>query len=123
MPGVKSPTNLLFTTQSDISGRIATTKNLLNLWATTKNTNSWASKYEARGWEYTSPGELSNPSGSTSIVGPNATEQAQIPQGIKDARFNRSLISRDKSRGIHNAPYTRYLLDVAQQKVNAELAK
>ncbi len=121
--GVKSPTNLLFSVQSDVSARIATTKNLLNLWATTKNTNSWASKYDARGWEYTSPGELSNPSGSTSIVGPNATEQAQIPQGIKDARYNLYLISRDKSRGIHNAPYTRYLLDVAQQKVNAELAK
>lgn len=121
--GVRSPTNLLFTTQAEISARITTVKNLLDLWATTKNTNSWATRYDARGWEYTTPGELSNPSGSTSIVGPTSAEQAQIPQGIKDARFNLYLLSRDKSQGIHNAPYARYLLDVAQQRVNAELAK
>jgi hypothetical protein len=121
--GSKSPTNLLFSTQAEISSLIATTKNLLDLWATTKNTNSWRAKYEARGWEYTAPGELSNPSGSTTIVGPDATEQGGIPQGIKDARFNLYLIVRDKSLGIHNAPYTRYLLGVAQQKVNAELAR
>jgi hypothetical protein len=119
--GPLSATNLLFTTQSEISGMIATTKGLLDLWATTKNTNAWASKYEARGWEYTNPGELSNPSGSTSIVGPNNTEQGQIPQGIKDARFNLYLVNRDKSKGVHNAPYTRYLLSVAQQRVNTEL--
>ncbi len=121
--GARSPTNLLFTTQAEISARISTVKNLLSLWATTKNTNSWAAKYEALGWEYTTPGELSNPSGSTSIVGPNSTEQGQIPQGIKDARFNLYLLSRDKSKGIHNAPYARHLLDVAEQRVNAELAK
>ena len=121
--GPKSPTNLLFSTQAEISGLMSTTKNLLDLWASTKNTNSWASKYEARGWEYTAPGELSNPSGSSSIVGPTSAEQAQIPQAIKDARFNLYLISRDKSLGIHNAPYTRYLLEVAQQRVNSELAK
>lgn len=102
---------------------MTTTKNLLDLWASTKNTNSWASKYEDRGWEYTSPGELSNPSGSSSITGPTSGEQAQIPQAIKDARFNLYLVSRDKSRGIHNAPYIRHLLQVAQDRVNEELAK
>ena len=102
---------------------ISTTKNLLDLWASTKNTNSWASKYEARGWEYTVPGDLSNPSHSPSITGPITAEQAQIPQGIKDARFNLYLVSQDKSLGIHNAPYTKYLLSVAQQRVNVELAK
>jgi sulfur relay (sulfurtransferase) complex TusBCD TusD component (DsrE family) len=121
--GPNSPTNRLFTTQAEISATIATTKNLLDLWATTKNTNAWAPTYEALGWEYTNPGELSNPSGSTSIVGPNSTEQGQIPQGIKDARFNLYLIAHDQSLGIHNAPYTRYLLQVAQQKVNVELAQ
>ncbi len=121
--GAKSPTNLLFTTQSELSSMISTTKNLLDLWASTKNTNSWASKYEARGWEYTVPGDLSNPSHSPSITGPITAEQAQIPQGIKDARFNLYLVSQDKSLGIHNAPYTKYLLSVAQQRVNVELAK
>lgn len=121
--GPMSPTNLIFSTQAEITAMMTTTKNLLNLWATTKNTNSWASKYEARGWEYTTPGELSNPSGSSSITGPASAEQAQIPQGIKDARFNLYLVSRDKSRGIHNAPYIRHLLQVAQDRVNEELAK
>ena len=120
--GATSPTNLLYATQAEISGLISTTKNLLDTWATTKNTNSWAHTYEAYGWEYTSPGQLSNPSGSTTVVGPNATEQGQIPQGIKDARFNLYLVAHDQSLGIHNAPYTRYLLQVAQQKVNALLA-
>ena len=94
----------------------------VELWASTKNTNSWAATYEKLGWEYTTPGQLSNPSGSTSIKGPTTAEQAQIPQDIKDARFNLYLIEHDASKGIHNAPYTRYLLDVADQKVNAELS-
>jgi formate-dependent nitrite reductase cytochrome c552 subunit len=119
--GPLSPTNLLFTVQAEISGMIDTTKNLLDLWATTKNTNSWASKYEALGWEYTTPGQLSNPTGSSTIKGPTSSEQAQIPQNIKDARFNLYLIEHDASKGIHNAPYARYLLGVAQDKVNIEL--
>lgn len=100
---------------------IETTKNLLDLWATTKNTNAWAYKYEALGWEYTTPGQLSNPAGSPTIKGPTSTEQGQIPQNIKDARFNLYLIEHDASKGVHNAPYARYLLGVAQSKVNVEL--
>lgn len=107
--------------QSEVSAMMVTTKNLLVRWATTKNTNSWASKYEGLGWEYTVPGEVSNPSATPNIVGPNATEQAQIPQGIKDARFNLYLVSRDKSKGVHNAPYVKHLLQTAQQKVQALL--
>jgi hypothetical protein len=98
-------------------------KALLDQWATTKNTNAWAGTYKALGWEYTSPGELSNPNAVASIVGPSSTEQNGIPQAIKDARFNAYLVSRDKSYGIHNAPYIKYLLDVAKDKVNAELSK
>lgn len=49
--------------------------------------------------------------------------QAQIPQAIREARFNLYLVVHDGSHGIHNGPYTRYLLEVAQRKVNAELAK
>jgi hypothetical protein len=93
------------------------TKNLLDLWATTRNTSSWAANYERLGSEFTAPGDLSNPSGSPSVVGPTT----QISQGIKDARFNLYLIEHDASKGIHNAPYARYLLGVAQDKVNTEL--
>lgn len=127
--GSFSATNLLATTQVEIRGLIAQTKTLLDTWATTKNTNSWATLYGALGWEYTSPGQLSNPTGSSSIKGPtdgssgSVNMQAQIPQGIREARFNLYLIEHDGSHGIHNAPYARYLLEVAQRKVNAELAK
>jgi len=120
--GPLSATNLLFTVQAEISGRVTTIKNLLDLWATTKNTAPWASKYEALGWEYTNPGQLSNPTASGSVAGPDSTEQADIPQGIKDARFNLYLVEHDGSKGIHNAPYARYLLDVAEQKVSAQLS-
>ena len=121
--GSKAATNLLATTQAEIKGKLAAVKGLLDLWATTKNPNTWASKYGALGWEYTTPGDLSNPTASTTIVGPTATEQGQIPQGIKDARFNLYLVSRDRSYGVHNAPYIRNLLTVAEMKVNTELAK
>lgn len=121
--GPMSATNLLASVQTEIRGMIAQTKTLLDTWATTKNTNSWATLYGALGWEYTTPGQLSNPTGSTAIKGPTATQQEQIPQGIKDARFNLYLVEHDGSHGIHNAPYMRYLLEVAQRKMNAELAK
>lgn len=127
--GPLSATNLLATTQIEIKGLITQTKHLLDVWATTKNTNSWATLYGALGWEYTTAGQLSNPTGSSSIKGPtdgsggSANLQAEIPLGIREARFNLYLVEHDGSKGIHNAPYARYLLEVAQRKVNAELAK
>jgi len=121
--GDKTATNLLATTQADVKLLVSATKGLLDQWATTKNTNSWAAKYGSLGWEYTAPGELSNPLANPLTVGPSTAEQAQIPAAIKDARYNLYLVSRDKSNGIHNAPYVKYLLSVAQTKVNAELAK
>ncbi len=127
--GPLSATNLLATTQIEIQSLIAQTKGLLDVWATTKNTNSWAQLYGAFGWEYATPGQLSNPTGSSSIKGPtdgsggSVNMQTQIPQAIREARYNLYLIEHDGSKGIHNAPYARYLLEVAQRKVNAELAK
>ncbi len=121
--GPLSATNLLAVTQIDLGGKIAETKHLLDVWATTKNTNSWATLYGALGWEFSTPGQLSNPTGSSSIKGPTAPMQAEIPKAIQEARFNLYLVEHDGSKGIHNAPYARYLLEVAQRKVNAELAK
>ncbi len=127
--GPLSATNLLSVTQVEVKGLIAQTKSLLDVWATTKNTNSWATLYGALGWEYATPGQLSNPTGSSSIKGPadgsggTTNMQAQIPLAIREARYNLYLIEHDGSKGIHNAPYARYLLQVAQRKVNAELAK
>jgi hypothetical protein len=127
--GPLSATNLLSVTQMEIRGLIAQTKTVLDVWATTKNTNTWATLYGALGWEYASPGQLSNPTGSSSLRGPtdgssgSANMQAQIPLAIREARYNLYLVEHDGSHGIHNAPYARYLLEVAQRKVNAELAK
>lgn len=127
--GNLSATNLLTKTQTEIGGLITQTKNLLDTWATTKNTNDWATLYGALGWEYFTAGHLSNPTASTSIKGPGdgtggtTNRQATIPLAIREARFNLYLIEHDGSKGVHNAPYARYLLEVAQRKVNAELAK
>lgn len=127
--GNLSATNLLSKTQIEIKGLITQTKNLLDVWATTKNTNDWATLYGALGWEYFNAGQLSNPTASSSIKGPGdgtggtTNRQATIPLAIREARFNLYLVEHDGSKGIHNAPYARYLLEVAQRKINAELAK
>ena len=127
--GLLSATNLLASTQLEIQSLMTQTKQALDLWATSKNTNTWAKLYGALGWEYTSAGQISNPTGSSSIKGPadgtggTVNMQAQIPQGIREARFNLYLIEHDGSKGVHNAPYARHLLSTALQKVNAELAK
>jgi hypothetical protein len=125
--GPFSATNRLLVTQTEISAMISQTKSLLDVWATTKNTNSWAQRYGALGWEYFNPGQLSNPTGSTAVKGPSdgsggmPNEQEQIPFAIREARFNLYLVEHDGSRGAHNAPYARHLLTVAQEKVQAEL--
>jgi hypothetical protein len=88
----------------------------LDLWAATEAPDSLWSKYGTRAWEYSTPGELS-PGGS----GPNSTEQAQIPDNIKKARFNLYLVRNDGSYGVHNGPYSVTLLDAAENWVLEEL--
>jgi hypothetical protein len=56
-------------------------------------------------------------------LGPITAEQAQIPQGIKDARFILYLIEHDASKGIHSAPYACYLFKISEQQVNIELSQ
>ncbi|MFO1487670.1 MAG: multiheme c-type cytochrome [Verrucomicrobiota bacterium] len=96
--------------------RIQLLKSWLDAWALMKGPNALVTKYGARAWEYTTPGELS-PGGS----GPDATEQAQIPNNIKKARFNLYLVLHDGSSGIHNAPYSAQLLDTALTWVQDEV--
>jgi hypothetical protein len=102
--------------------RLAAIKGLLDNWATTKAPQALRDKYGPRAWEYTTPGALSNPPGVPAVSGPTAQEQAQVPDRIKQARFNLYLVFQDKSRGIHNFGYARHLLKVATDNVNAELA-
>lgn len=113
----------MLTTQTDITGRLNELKALLNSWATTKAPDVIRTQYNAQAWEYSTPGALSNPESDPNIKGPTSTLQANIPAGIKQARFNAYLVLHDGSRGVHNADYARWLLDVAKTNVQAELNK
>jgi hypothetical protein len=75
-----------------------------------------------RAWEYTSPGELSNPPGVTN-AGPASIEQPLIPDTIRKARFNLYLVQRDGSFGVHNGPFAITLLNAARNWVQAEIKK
>ena len=100
-----------------ISSQMQTLKGSLDLWATTKAPESLR-KYGVRAWEYTNPGEFS--SGGS---GPNNSEQEQIPDNIKKARFNLYLVKYDGSFGVHNGPHTVSLLESARNWVQLELLK
>ena len=77
------------------------------------------SAYGALAWEYTTPGQISNPSGDAGVSGPSSAEQASIPDAVKQARFNLYLVEHDGSHGVHNAKYARYLLDVAHTQLDS----
>ena len=102
---------------SSVSAQIMEIKADLDIWAMTKAPAALRTKYGALAWEYTTPGDLV-PAGST---GPNATEQAQIPDTIKKARYNLYLVLNDGSYGIHNGPFVTSLLDNARIWVQTEL--
>ena len=104
--------DLTTTIQAEISLRILATKNLLDVWAGTYSKAPWAATYGPKGWEYENAGQLSGGG-----VGSTSAQQNDIPQQIKDARFNLYLVEHDNSKGVHNAPYVRYLLDVATNKI------
>ena len=104
-------------TQNEISQRIADIKGLLDQWATTMAPDK-LKKYGALAWEYSSPGELSNPAGTSGVTGPVTADQALVPNEIKQARFNLYLVAHDLSVGVHNGKYVRLLLQVAENKVN-----
>ena len=107
---------LVTLTQSGRVMDIERVKTWLDIWAALSAPASLWSKYGTRAWEYSTPGELS-PGGS----GPNSTEQAQIPDRIKKARFNLYLVLNDGSYGVHNGPYAVVLMDTAENWVLEEL--
>ncbi len=113
---------LIESTQSDFTDRIAAIKGSLDQWGSTKAPDALRAKYGSLAWEYTNIGDLSTPT-ATVKTGPTAAEQNAVPDEIKQARFNLYLVAHDRSLGVHNGRYTRYLLKVAQAKVTAELAK
>jgi hypothetical protein len=93
---------------------------LLDEWALTKAPEAIRQKYGALAWEFTNIGQLSTPTAQVRN-GPSSAEQVEIPDNIKQARFNLYLVEHDGSYGVHNGKYARFLLKVARDKVKAEL--
>jgi hypothetical protein len=111
-----NPSGLVVFTTFVISNRVQEVKGLLNQWASSTNAPPGLRAYGPLAWEYSTPGDL-----SSGGPGPNSVEQALIPAGIKQARFNLYLVYYDGSFGVHNGPYAVQLLDAAQDAVESEL--
>ena len=48
-----------------------------------------------------------------------APDQTKVPVQIKRARHNYYFVARDRSFGVHNSVYTRYMLDIANRNLDA----
>src|SRR5581483_7417732 len=64
-------------------------------------------------WDYTS--SITEEGGTA----PPSSQEAQVPIEIKRARYNYYFLLREGSFGIHNTPYARYLLNIANQNLDA----
>jgi Cytochrome c554 and c-prime/Outer membrane cytochrome MtrC/MtrF-like, domains II/IV len=108
-------------TQTEIKGRIQDVKAELDQWGQTKAVEPLRTKYGAIAWEFSNPGQISNPNGEGGLAGPTSTEQSSIPMAIKEARFYLYMVEHDGSYGVHNGKYARFLLNQAETNVVAEL--
>jgi hypothetical protein len=117
----------------DISNRVTTVIMGLNNWVAQKAPPTLLTN-GAVAWEYTTPGGLVWTTNSSGFVtswaledvdykGPNSSGQAQIPNRIKQARFNLYLVLFDGSMGTHNAGFARRLLDSADDFILQELSQ
>ncbi len=115
--------NLIITfTTTAIHEQIRQMKDWLDFWANTKAPDALRSKYGTRSWEYTFPGVISNPPGTTT-PGPSLADQALVPDNIKKARHNLYLVQQDGTFGIHNGLFASTLLDAARAWVSLEMSK
>ncbi|NCO40265.1 MAG: hypothetical protein COZ06_33630 [Armatimonadetes bacterium CG_4_10_14_3_um_filter_66_18] len=89
--------------QSEIQGKVLSLQARLNAWGEGANLDDMG---EAS-WEYGSEG------------GPSSASQKVIPIEVKRARHNYAYVVEDKSMGIHNIAYTRYLLDNANAQLDS----
>jgi PKD repeat protein len=106
--------------QETASNNLARVVSLLNQWGLTKAPAVLRTNYGALAWEYTAPGVLGNPSGSTSIVGPSSSQQSSIPDVIKKARFNLYMVQHDGSMGVHNVTYSDFLIRDAETNATSQ---
>jgi hypothetical protein len=105
--------------QSESKAAIQNVKGLLDNWALTKAPEALREKYGTLAWEFSNEGQLSNPTGDSSIAGPTSAEQSGIPDEIKKARFLLYMVEHDGSYGIHNGDYSRFLLAEAEKLILA----
>ncbi len=61
-------------------------------------------------WEYTS---------NITAEGGTPPDQALVPIEVKRARYNYYFVIRSGDYGVHNAPYAKHLLNVANQNMTA----
>ena len=107
------PAGLARLANTVVSNQIQQVKGLLDTWGQTRAPAPLRVAYGARSWEYTNPGDLSNPPGVTN-GGPTTAQQTLIPASIQKARFNLYLVRYDGSYGIHNPWFATTLLEAAQ---------
>jgi hypothetical protein len=109
------PALLVTFATNDIASQVQALESILDYWAANNAPTSLA-KYGSLAWEYTTAGSL-NPG----RLGPAASEQAQIPENIRKARFNLYLVQNDGSFGVHNPYYAITLLNAAAEWVYGEI--
>jgi PKD repeat protein len=120
------------------SNSIARVVSLLNQWATTPGLapDILRTNYGSMAWEYTTPGELGNPTGAA-VAGPpsafnskltsgvptgtNDNMQLVIPDAIRKARFNIYMVAHDGSYGVHNPTFTKTMLTNAEALVVGQM--
>jgi hypothetical protein len=103
---------------------------MLNTWGLTKGSNyvSAAAWNASKQWTWES-GSVSS-SGLPRMFGPNyspltglaATNYVLIPDAIRQARFELYNILRDRTYGVHNPQYTRWLINDSSNKVNSAIS-
>ncbi len=107
--------------QRTTKGVIAEVKGLLDKWGQTKAPDALKAKYGKLAWEFTSAGQLSQPTNAPAVTGPTTAEQVQIPDEIKKSRFLLYMVEHDGSYGVHNARYSSAMLREAQSLVKSKL--
>lgn len=85
--------------QNDVTSKLLALKLRLENWGQ-------ATAGNPKAWEYSSNG------------GPASADQANVPIEIKRARHNYYFVIRDRSFGVHNAAYTRFILEVANKQLD-----
>jgi hypothetical protein len=117
---------------NQLSNEVSTVIMGLNNWVAHKAPPTLLTN-GAVAWEYTTPGGLAWTTNSSGYVtswillddvnykGPNSAGQAQIPDRIKQARFNLYLVLFDGSMGTHNPTFARNLLNSAESFIIEEL--